>query len=153
MSTLALSHLPFWRWWRHRRWNIRRRPGAIAKPWNGIVIVGLLIAADQLAKHLLVTQSGMQHVSSTAWLIQAVLMACILPVFALFQPIRIAVLLCVAGGSANALSDLLHGVVANPITVQYGHNLVAFNLADVYLVSGIVMAIVTLATYRPRRQA
>lgn len=156
MTALALSRLPYWRWWRAtRRRRQGNRPGAAVKPWNGIVaLIGLLVALDQLVKYVLVTPDWAWHVQPTSWLINPLIFTATLSPLLLVPAARRAASFAIAGAVGNALSELTTPAIANPFVAQIRDSTFAFNLADAYLATGVILAILAvpaIVTARPRR--
>lgn len=157
MSSIAVRSKPWWRWWRYRRIrNLFRRPGAIAKPWNGIIAVAALATFDQLTKHLLVTPDWAWHTQSPSWLIYPIIGVLLGSVLAAIPRLRLAGLLLTAGAVGNGSSELIYDRIANPFLTQSGSIHVAFNFADVCLMAALAAFTHATATSivrnYPRRQ-
>ena len=52
---------PYWRWWRHAKKRRANRPGAVAKPWNGLVHVLIVVATLTPDAPLPATAVYLQH--------------------------------------------------------------------------------------------
>lgn len=152
MTALAYSRLPYWRWRRSRRQREQRR-GAVAKPWNGLVLILGLIATDQLTKHLLVSPSG-SHVAPSDWLIGAALTLPVFIALLFVAPLQYAAAFAVSGLGSNTLSVLIYGSAQNPFLMFPDGHGVAFNAADTYQIIAAVLAftaIPAVISIRPRR--
>jgi lipoprotein signal peptidase len=106
-----------------------------------------LAAADLVWKALVATPTWAYHERSPGWLALSVaLLAAVL----LATRVPSTVVACAAGVLAggvlgNALSAAWNGLaVANPIVLEGSDAVVAFNLADVFVVVGIAALVVAL---------
>ncbi len=119
---------------------MRERLALLAVPAVG------LAAVDLVVKSLVATPPGLFHQRSHAWI---VLSSCVLVVLIAFAGLPSRVLAVasgvLAGGVLGNLGSavLHHGRVANPLVVARGSEVVAFNLADLWVLGGI--ALVTTA--------
>lgn len=142
--TARLSLRSRWRrWWRSRR-HARSGPLVLAA-------VALLVGFDQATKSFLVTQEGYLHASPPEWTVMGLVLIVVLAPFTLRPSTRIPAVLALSGATANVLSQLIHNTNHNPIFVQTTTHGMAFNIADLYMVSAIATAGVFLAL-SPRRQ-
>lgn len=142
MSSHAVASKPYWRWLRfHRtRGTFRRGKGAIAKPWNGLVLAAILVAVDALTKTQM-TQLFPPHAQPKSWLIgPAILLAVTLPLM-LVPRVWLGASLGIAGLIGNGQSVLFDGAAPNPFMYASGSDIVAFNVADVCLLLATFLVI------------
>jgi hypothetical protein len=121
-----------------------------------VLPAALLAASDVAVKLLLPTQPAFLHHRGHAWLALSLVLLC-LAVGVAGLPSR---LLAVASGilAGGVLGNLLsarwqHGRVANPFVLQGREDGIAFNLADCFVLLGILLAMTALVelTFRYRR--
>ena len=142
MSSHAVASKPYWRWIRfHRkRGTFHRGKRAVAKPWNGLVLIAALIAFDQYTKAQLTTADWAWHSQPATWLIYPMIALLVTAPFLLIRRTRLAAIFTLAGTLGNMTSELRFDVIANPAQIQSGDTVVAFNAADVFLMTGLVLA-------------
>lgn len=113
--------------------------------WRAFVTVGvaaLLAAADLAHKTASVTPPWSYHERSEAWfaLIAVVIVGCLLLARVPSWAVASAAGVLAGGASGNALSAVESGEgVPNPIVVGGSDFLIAFNLADVFTLAGILL--------------
>lgn len=150
----AVASKPWWRWFRFRR---NRGGYQLGPPVKVLSLVGLLLAFDQVTKHTLTTQDWAVHTQTGRWLLLPTATIAITLPLLLFAITRAIAVLTTSGALGNLVSQLTQNEVANPIQVQYGTTTAAFNLADVYIVSALILAawagvILSTRITNPRRQ-
>lgn len=115
-----------------------------------------LAAADLWVKTVRPTAPWAYHDRSLAWLSLSVLLAVGLAILTRI-PSRLvppAAGVLAGGLLGNALSASWNGMrVPNPLVLEDGRRLVAFNLADVWALTGIVLVTATLATWLIRNRS
>jgi hypothetical protein len=113
--------------------------------WRAVVTIALaalLAAADLAHKTAAATPEWGYHMRSDEWLAltTAVVLGCVLLVRVPSWAVAAAAGVLAGGASGNALSAVGSGEgVPNPIVVGGSDFLIAFNLADVFTLSGIVV--------------
>jgi lipoprotein signal peptidase len=113
--------------------------------WRALVtiaVAALLAAADLAHKTAFVTPPWGYHMRSGAWLglTAAVIIVCLLLVRVPSWAVAAAAGVLAGGAAGNALSAVgsTEGV-PNPIVVGLSNLVIAFNLADVFTLAGIVL--------------
>lgn len=101
------------------------------------LLVLVLLMLDQLAKSALVTEGWAYHSTELGLSFVAVAAACVAFAWR-FPTLRAPMALILAGVLGNAVSALL-GPVSNPFELRVTHGVVAFNLADVFIVLGAAL--------------
>lgn len=129
-------------WRRWRRFRLRR--GLMRDRVKVLAFVGGLVALDWATKHWLVTEEWAIDTRPVLPSMAAIALV-ILLFFALYPPLVYPAMAMVAGTIGNFMSG---SSVANPFQIQYTHYLIAFNLADVFLMAGVV-AIFVIILWRP----
>lgn len=114
-----------------------------------------LAAADLISKAVLPTEDWAYHQRSPAWgllccvVLVGLLVVCRVP--ALLVPPATGFLM--AGVVGNGLSAAFNGfVVPNPLVVERGTSVVAFNLADIWAVAGIASLMLVIAVWLIRNR-
>jgi hypothetical protein len=114
-----------------------------------------LAAVDLITKALLPTEDWAYHQRSPAWgllcciVLVGLLVVCRVPT--LLVPPATGFLM--AGVVGNGLSAVLNGfVVPNPLVIEGNQSVVAFNLADVWAVVGILSLMVVIAVWLIRNR-
>jgi len=113
--------------------------------WRALVTIGVaavLAAADLFHKTAYVTPPWGYHMRSGAWLAltTAVIVVCLLLVRVPSWAVAAAAGILAGGAAGNALSSVLSGEgVPNPIVIRDSNVLIAFNLADVFTLAGILL--------------
>jgi hypothetical protein len=128
--------------------------------WRALVtiaVAALLAAADLAHKTAFVTPPWGYHMRSGAWLAltAAVVVGCLLLVRVPSWAVASAAGVLAGGASGNALSAVGSGEgVPNPIVVGGSDFLIAFNLADVFTLAGILLltAVLVLVTIDHRER-
>lgn len=114
-----------------------------------------LAAADLWVKTVRPTAPWAYHERSLAWLVLSVLLAAGLALLTRI-PSRLvppAAGVLAGGLLGNALSASWNGMrVPNPLVLEDGRTLVAFNLADVWALAGIALLTATLAAWLVRNR-
>ena len=117
-----------------------RRAAAFAIP---------LTVLDLLVKRVGSTPDWAYHTRSTSWLVLCVvLLAAIVVLLRVPSPlVPPAAGVLAAGVLGNSLSALTSGdlVVPNPLVIHAGGDVVAFNLADIFVFVGLAMMLPVLA--------
>jgi lipoprotein signal peptidase len=114
-----------------------------------------LAAADLALKAAVATPSAYQHARSPAWaaLSLALLAACIAAARVDSSLLAVASGVTAGGVCGNGVSWLVHdGSVPDPLFVDFGGG-IAFNLADAFVVAGLLAQVAALAHYAGRRHA
>jgi lipoprotein signal peptidase len=131
--------------------------------WRALVTIGvaaLLAAVDLFHKTTYVTPPWGYHMRSGAWLAltTAVIVVCLLLVRVRSWAVAAAAGVLAGGAAGNALSAVgsTEGV-PNPIVVGLSNLVIAFNLADVFTLAGIVLLtsllVVVTIDHRERLEA
>ena len=108
-------------------------------------VVGAVVLTDMLTKQLVPTHPGFLHARSTGYAVSGILIGGLLVLAGILLP-RLAVGLLLVGAAtvANGV-DALDGLVRNPWLVPVGGGQgLAFNTADVTMVAGAVVLVVTV---------
>ena len=131
--------------------------------WRALVTIGLaalLAAADLFHKSAYVTPPWGYHMRSGAWLAltTAVIVVCLLLVRVPSWAVAAAAGVLAGGAAGNVLSAVASTEgVPNPIVVGLSNLLIAFNLADVFTLAGIVLLtsilVVVTIDHRERLEA
>ena len=108
-------------------------------------LFAFLLALDALTKQVLTTEAWAWHARSPGVVLVLGIFGLMLVPF-LLAPVRLGVIVVLAGTVGNAIS-ILNGEVANPLVLHYGRT-IAFNLADVYLVSGCILSLMLALRWR-----
>jgi hypothetical protein len=120
--------------------------------WRALVTIGvaaLLAAADLAHKTAFMTPPWGYHARSAAWfaLTTGVVVGCLLLARVPSWAVAAAAGVLAGGASGNALSAVGSGEgVPNPIVVERSNHLVAFNLADIFTIAGILLLTSVLVT-------
>jgi len=128
-----------WLWWRNRN----RNPSGEAKV---LALIGSLVALDQVSKYLLGTADWAWHNQGAAWTAQSLATTALVGLLLLTERFRLAAAFLVAGGLGNLLSELSQNTIANPFQTQMGDTFVAFNAADVMLLTGMALGVIATVT-------
>jgi hypothetical protein len=113
--------------------------------WRTLVTIGVaafLAAADLAHKTASVTPPWGYHVRSDAWiaLAAAVVLGCVLLTRVPSWAVATAAGVLAGGTAGNALSAIRSSEgVPNPIVLEGSTHAVAFNLADIFTLSGILL--------------
>jgi lipoprotein signal peptidase len=131
--------------------------------WRALVTIGvaaLLAAADLFHKTAYVTPPWGYHMRSGAWLAltMGVILLCLLLVRVPSWGIAAAAGVLAGGAAGNALSAVGSSEgVPNPIVVGLSNLVIAFNLADVFTLAGILLLtallVVVTIDHRERLEA
>ena len=112
-----------------------------------------LALVDFTVKESLSTPAWWWHERSAAWVVlsAALLAGCL--AFAVLSSRRVAAMAAVTAGGAvgNLVSVARYGAVPNPLRIG-GAEGIAFNLADVFVVGGLVLLVVALASISVRHR-
>jgi hypothetical protein len=114
-----------------------------------------LAAADLYVKVVVPTEDWAYHERSYGWLALSLVLFCGMVAIARIPSRLVAPAAGVLAGGiiGNGLSAAYNQMeVPNPIVVQSGHAIVAFNLADVWALSGICLLVLALGTWLVRNR-
>ncbi len=114
-----------------------------------------LAAADLWLKAMQPTEPWAYHERSFAWLALSVSLAAALVLLARIPSVLIppAAGVLTGGLLGNVLSASWNGMrVPNPFVVDSGRAVLAFNLADVWAVTGIALLVLTIGTWLVRNR-
>jgi len=116
-----------------------------------LVVIAALVSFDQWTKSYLVTEDWAWHESTLPPWPLFMLVILVGAVAFLIPRMRIPSAICIAGVIGNGIS-IMAGDVANPLQVNTGAGIVAFNMADVYLYAAVIgMVIAAGYCLIPRR--
>lgn len=107
-----------------------------------LVLAAAVAVVDLTVKELLPTAPEYFHARSQGWAVLSVTVVCgaVLLTRLPSRLVAVASGVLVGGVVANLLSAVLNGGrVANPFVVTADNNVLAFNLADVFLLGGILL--------------
>jgi hypothetical protein len=114
-----------------------------------------LAAADLYVKAVVPTEDWAFHERSYGWLALSLVLFCGMVLIARIPSRLVAPAAGVLAGGiiGNGLSAAYNEMeVPNPIVVESGHAVVAFNLADIWALSGICLLVLALATWLIRNR-
>ncbi len=120
------------------------------------VALGTLLAvADLAVKAAVTTAPANYHTRSSAWsaLVLVVVAGCLALAWVPSTAIALAAGVTAGGAAANAVSFAVsERNVENPLVVGVANGFVAFNLADVFALVGIVLLMVTTSAFSIRNR-
>jgi hypothetical protein len=105
-------------------------------------LVVSLIAVDFFTKLVIDTPDWAWHYREPGWRWSAMAALVVVAPLMLWKPLAIPAALFFAGVAGNLLSSV-RGDVANPFVIDRGTSLVAFNFADVVLISAFAALVVS----------